>query len=70
MRAGLILATGVVGFLGGFPLPAADLVVPVVLDVRSGAAHYRTDLTLTSRGDTASDLTTRTGDRSERLREW
>ena len=57
MRAGLILATGVVGVLGGFPLPAADLVVLVVLDVRSGAANYRTELTLTNRGRAAVDLT-------------
>ncbi len=57
MRAGLVFATGVVGVLGGFPLPAADLVVPVVLDVRSGTAHYRTELTLTNRGSAAVDLT-------------
>jgi hypothetical protein len=57
MRAGLILATVVVGVLGGFPLPAADLVVPAVLDVRSEAAHDRTELTLTNRGSAAVDLT-------------
>jgi hypothetical protein len=57
MRFRLVLATGVVGVLGELGLPAADLVVPVVLDVRSGAAHYRTELTLTNRGSTAVDLT-------------
>ncbi len=57
MRTGFILANGVVGVPGGFPLPAADLVVPVVLDVRSGAARYRTELTLTNRGSAAIDLT-------------
>lgn len=57
MRAGLILAIGVAGVLGESPLPAADLVVPVVLDVRSGTAHYRTELTLTNRGSAAVDLT-------------
>ena len=56
MRAGLVPAIGVVVFLGGFPLPAADLVVPVVLDVRSPAAHYRTELTLTNRGNAAVEL--------------
>lgn len=57
MRLRLVFATGVVGVLGALPLPAADLVVPVVLDVRSGAAHYRTELTLTNRGGSAVDLT-------------
>ena len=57
MRFRLVFATGVVGVLGGLGLPAADLVVPIVLDVRSGAAHYRTELTLTNRGSTAVDLT-------------
>ncbi len=45
------------GVLWGGLLPAADLVVPVVLDVRSGAAHYRTELTLTNRGSSAVALT-------------
>ncbi|HMM36508.1 MAG TPA: hypothetical protein PKA62_17495, partial [Thermoanaerobaculia bacterium] len=46
-----------VALLLSFRLPAADLVVPVVLDVRSGAAHYRTELTLTNRGATPVALT-------------
>jgi hypothetical protein len=46
----LALVPGIAGLLAGLPLPAADLVVPVVLDVRSGTAHYRTELTLTNRG--------------------
>lgn len=57
MRFRIVLATGVVGVLGGLGLPAADLVVPVVLDVRSGSAHYRSELTLTNRGIAAVDLT-------------
>jgi hypothetical protein len=56
MRFRLILATGVLGASGALPLPAADLVVPVVLDVRSGTAHYRTELTLTNRGAVPVDL--------------
>lgn len=50
MGSRLILAMGIVGFLGEAHLPAADLVVPVVLDVKSGTAHYRTELTMTNRG--------------------
>jgi len=49
MRFRLVLAAGVLELLAG-PLPAADLVVPVVLDVRAGTAHYLTELTLTNRG--------------------
>ena len=49
MRPLLAIPLGVVLSLS-FRLPAADLVVPVVLDVRSGAAHYRTELILTNRG--------------------
>jgi hypothetical protein len=56
MRFRLVLATWVASVLGSFPLPAADLVVPVVLDVRSGTAHYRTELTLTNRGAAPVDL--------------
>ena len=57
MRHRLVLATGAVVVLGGIPLRAADLVVPVVLDVRSGSAHYTTELTLTNRGPGALSLT-------------
>ena len=70
MRAGLVFATGVVGVLGGFPLPAADLVVPVVLVIRSKAAQDRTELTLTNRGKTAVELALSNRGRSARLREW
>ncbi|MBP7677962.1 MAG: hypothetical protein KBB14_16765 [Thermoanaerobaculia bacterium] len=49
MRRLLAIPVGVVSLLS-FRLPAADLVVPVVLDVRSGAAHYLTELTLTNGG--------------------
>ncbi len=49
MRLFIAIPVGVVSLLS-FQLPAADLVVPVVLDVRSGAAHYRTELTLTNGG--------------------
>lgn len=52
----LFLALGLAGSLAGLPLPAADLVVPVVLDVKSGTAHYRTELTLTNRGAAAVGL--------------
>jgi len=37
--------------------PGATLVVPVVLDVRSGTAWYRTELTLTNRGTAPVDVT-------------
>lgn len=47
MRRFLAIPVGVISLLS-FRLPAADLIVPVVLDVRSGAAHYRTELTLTN----------------------
>ncbi len=56
MRFRLVLATGVTGLLGTIPLTAADLVIPVVLDVRSGTAHFRTELTLTNRGTLPVDL--------------
>ena len=56
MRFRLILASGAVGLMGRLPLPAADLVVPVVLDVRSGTAHFRTELTLTNRGTAPVEL--------------
>ena len=49
MRLRLVLAIGVVGCLS-LPAAAYDLVVPVVLDVRAGTAHYLTELTLTNRG--------------------
>ncbi len=39
------------------PARSASLAVPVVLDVRSGSAWYRTELTLTNRGASAIDLT-------------
>lgn len=38
------------------PSPGATLVVPVVLDVRSGTAWYRTELTLTNRATGDVDL--------------
>ncbi len=47
MRRFLLVPVGVVVLLS-FRLHAVELVVPVVLDVRSGAAHYRTELTLTN----------------------
>jgi len=50
MRFRIILVAGSLSLVPGAPLAAADLVVPVVLDVRSGTAHYRTELTLTNRG--------------------
>lgn len=56
MRFRLVFATGAAGLLGGASLPAADLVIPVVLDVRSGTAHYRTELTLTNRGTAPVEL--------------
>ena len=57
MRFRLVLTTGVVAVLGSPPLAAADLEVPVVLDVRSGTAHYTTELTLTNRAASPVDLT-------------
>ena len=56
MQVRLVLATGAVAILGGASLRAADLVVPVVLDVRSGTAHYTTELTLTNRGTSPAGL--------------
>lgn len=56
MRFRLVLAAGVLELLAG-PLPAADLVVPVVLDVRAGTAHYLTELTLTNRGAAPAAVT-------------
>lgn len=53
----LVRAFWTVALLGGAPLSAADLVVPVVLDVRSGTAHYRTELTLTNRSAAPVRLT-------------
>ena len=50
MRCRLVFVIGAVLAAGEAPLFAGDLVVPVVLDVRSGTAHYRTELTLTNRG--------------------
>lgn len=57
MRCRLVLAIGAVLVLEEGPLTAGDLVVPVVLDVRSGTARYRTELTLTNRGGVAAGLT-------------
>lgn len=56
MRCRLVFAIGAVLVLGEGPLGAGDLVVPVVLDVRSGSAHYLTELTLTNRGAAAASL--------------
>lgn len=56
MRCRLVLVIGAVLVLGEGPLSAGDLVVPVVLDVRSGTAHYLTELTLTNRGPAPADL--------------
>lgn len=49
MRFGLLSAASTAAVLSGLPLGAADLVVPVVLDVRTSTAHYRTEMTLTNR---------------------
>ena len=56
MRPRLAAVAGLFVFSARAPLPAADLVVPVVLDVRSGTARYTTELTLTNRGGAAVDL--------------
>ena len=57
MRSRLVLAIGAVLALEEGSLSAGDLVVPVVLDVRSGTAHYRTEVTLTNRGTSPAALT-------------
>ena len=56
MYARLVVATAVVAALPGVSLRATDLVVPVVLDVRAGMAHYTTELTLTNRGSSPLSL--------------
>jgi len=57
-RAALLLLTsGLAHPLFPRTASGATLVVPVVLDVRSGTAWYRTELTLTNRGTTPVDLT-------------
>lgn len=56
MQSGRAVSVGAVVVLS-FRLHAAELVVPVVLDVRSGTAHYRTELTVTNRGAAPVPLT-------------
>ena len=56
MSIRLVLAIGTGILAGSASLRASDLVVPVVLDVRSGGAHYTTELTLTNRGSSPAAL--------------